>query len=114
LNPQFPFGFGRPLIRHDRIVLQLCFARSASCSIILCPRQVAHGSMHFFEPARTLFNANAFSERVEGWRSFVTPWMAITPYAAARVTALDHPAHDEGCLSPPPTRLRAAAMPVPL
>jgi hypothetical protein len=39
--------------------------------------------------------------------------MAITPYAAAQVTALDHPAHAEGCLFPTPIRLRAAAKRVP-
>jgi hypothetical protein len=36
--------------------------------------------------------------------------MGITRDAAAQVTALDHPAHDEGCLFPTPTRSRAAAM----
>jgi hypothetical protein len=39
--------------------------------------------------------------------------MAITPCAAAQVTAFDHPARAKGSLFPTPTRLRAAAMRVP-
>jgi outer membrane autotransporter protein len=45
------------------------------------------------------FNANAFSGRLEGGYRFVTPWMGITPYTAAQVTAFVLPAYAENVLS---------------
>src|SRR6266699_5936649 len=48
---------------------------------------------------RAQFNANAFSGRVEGGYRFVTPWMGITPYAAAQFTTFDLPAYAEQALS---------------
>ena len=39
------------------------------------------------------FNANAYSGRVEGGYRFVTPWMGLTPYAAAQFTTFDLPAY---------------------
>ena len=47
---------------------------------------------------RAKFNANAFSGRVEGGYRFVTPWMGITPYAAAQFTTFDLPAYAEQAL----------------
>jgi uncharacterized protein with beta-barrel porin domain len=44
---------------------------------------------------RAKFNANAFSGRVEGGYRFVTPWMGVTPYAAAQFTTFDLPAYAE-------------------
>jgi outer membrane autotransporter protein len=44
------------------------------------------------------FNANAFSGRLEGGYSFVTPWMGVTPYAAAQLTTFDLPAYAEQAL----------------
>jgi uncharacterized protein with beta-barrel porin domain len=44
---------------------------------------------------RAEFNANAFSGRVEGGYRFVTPWMGVTPYAAAQFTTFDLPAYSE-------------------
>jgi autotransporter-associated beta strand protein len=44
---------------------------------------------------RARFNANAFSGRAEGGYRFVTPWMGITPYAAAQFTTFDLPAYAE-------------------
>jgi len=41
------------------------------------------------------FNANAFSGRLEGGYRFATPWLGITPYAAAQFTTLDLPAYAE-------------------
>jgi len=41
------------------------------------------------------FNANAFSGRAEGGYRFVTPWMGVTPYAAAQFTTFDLPAYAE-------------------
>jgi autotransporter-associated beta strand protein len=44
---------------------------------------------------RAKFNANAFSGRLEGGYRFVTPWMGITPYAAAQLTMFDLPDYSE-------------------
>jgi autotransporter-associated beta strand protein len=41
------------------------------------------------------FNANAFSGRLEGGYRFGSPWLGITPYAAAQFTTLDLPAYAE-------------------
>jgi autotransporter-associated beta strand protein len=41
------------------------------------------------------FNANALSGRAEGGYRFVTPWMGVTPYAAAQFTTFDLPAYAE-------------------
>ena len=45
------------------------------------------------------FNANTFSGRLEAGTRFATPWMGVTPYAAAQVTAFDLPAYAEQALS---------------
>jgi autotransporter-associated beta strand protein len=52
-----------------------------------------------FDQLRAEFNANAFSGRLEGGYRFATPWMGVTPYAAAQVTAFDLPAYAESVLS---------------
>jgi autotransporter-associated beta strand protein len=44
------------------------------------------------------FNANAFSGRVEGGNRYVTPWIGITPYAAAQFTTYSLPAYAEQAL----------------
>jgi uncharacterized protein with beta-barrel porin domain len=41
------------------------------------------------------FNANAFSGRIEDGYRFATPWMGVTPYAAAQFTTFDLPAYAE-------------------
>ncbi len=41
------------------------------------------------------FNANAYSGRAEGGYRFATPWMGVTPYAAAQFTTFDLPAYAE-------------------
>jgi outer membrane autotransporter protein len=41
------------------------------------------------------FNANAFSGRLEGGYRFATPWMGLTPYAAAQVTTFNLPNYSE-------------------
>ena len=41
------------------------------------------------------FNANAYSGRVEGGYRYMTPWMGVTPYAAAQFTTFDLPAYAE-------------------
>jgi uncharacterized protein with beta-barrel porin domain len=48
---------------------------------------------------RAEFNANAFSGRAEGGYRFATPWMGITPYAAAQFTTFDLPAYAEQAIS---------------
>ena len=50
---------------------------------------------------RAKFNANAFSGRAEGGYRFLTPWMGVTPYAAAQFTTFDLPAYAERRLSAP-------------
>ena len=52
-----------------------------------------------FNQLQAKFNANAFSGRLEGGYRFATPWMGVTPYAAAQVTAFDLPAYAESLLS---------------
>jgi autotransporter-associated beta strand protein len=47
---------------------------------------------------RTQFNANSYSGRIEGGNRYLTPWLGgvgLTPYAAARITALDLPSYAE-------------------
>jgi uncharacterized protein with beta-barrel porin domain len=41
------------------------------------------------------FRANVLSERVEGGYRFATPWLALTPYAAAQAQTLVLPAYGE-------------------
>ncbi|WP_049823254.1 autotransporter domain-containing protein [Bradyrhizobium sp. WSM2254] len=48
---------------------------------------------------RARFNANALSGRVEGGYRYVTPWMGITPYAAAQFTSLYLPGYGEQAIS---------------
>jgi autotransporter-associated beta strand protein len=45
------------------------------------------------------FNANAWSGRLEGGYRYATPWMGVTPYAAAQFTTFELPAYAEGVLS---------------
>ena len=44
---------------------------------------------------RAQFNSNAWSGRLEGGYRYATPWMGITPYAAAQFTTIDLPAYAE-------------------
>jgi autotransporter-associated beta strand protein len=44
---------------------------------------------------RAQFNSNAWSGRIEGGYRYATPWMGITPYAAAQFTTIDLPAYAE-------------------
>jgi uncharacterized protein with beta-barrel porin domain len=44
---------------------------------------------------RAQFDANAFSGRLEGGYRFLTPWMGVTPYAAAQFTTFDLPGYAE-------------------
>jgi uncharacterized protein with beta-barrel porin domain len=48
---------------------------------------------------RAEFNANAWSGRVEGGYRFASPWMGITPYAAAQFTTYQLPAYAEQVLA---------------
>jgi autotransporter-associated beta strand protein len=48
-----------------------------------------------FDQLRAQFNANAFSGRIEGGYRTLTPWMGVTPYAAAQFTTFDLPAYAE-------------------
>jgi uncharacterized protein with beta-barrel porin domain len=47
------------------------------------------------------FNTNAWSGRLEGGYRYVTPWMGITPYAAAQFTTLQLPAYAEQVVAGP-------------
>ena len=44
---------------------------------------------------RAHFNANTFSGRIEDGYRFATPWMGVTPYAAAQFTTFALPAYAE-------------------
>lgn len=48
---------------------------------------------------RARFDANALSGRLEGGYRYVTPWMSITPYAAAQFTTFDLPGYGEQAVS---------------
>lgn len=48
---------------------------------------------------RARFSANALSGRVEGGYRYATPWMGITPYAAAQFTTLYLPGYGEQAIS---------------
>ena len=48
---------------------------------------------------RAEFNANAFSGRVEGGYRYLTPWMGVTPYAAAQFTTFDLPSYAESAVA---------------
>jgi uncharacterized protein with beta-barrel porin domain len=48
---------------------------------------------------RAEFNANAFSGRAEGGYRFATPWIGVTPYAAAQFTTFDLPAYSEQAIA---------------
>jgi autotransporter-associated beta strand protein len=48
-----------------------------------------------FDQLQAQFNANAFSGRIEGGYRTLTPWMGVTPYAAAQFTTFDLPAYAE-------------------
>ncbi|MET3912647.1 autotransporter-associated beta strand protein [Bradyrhizobium sp. S3.3.6] len=48
---------------------------------------------------RAEFNANTFAGRLEGGYRYVTPWMDITPYAAAQVTNFGLPSYAESVVS---------------
>jgi autotransporter-associated beta strand protein len=45
------------------------------------------------------YDANSYSGRIESGHRIATPWIGITPYAAAQVTAFDLPAYAEQVLS---------------
>ncbi|WP_369719614.1 autotransporter domain-containing protein [Bradyrhizobium sp. LLZ17] len=48
---------------------------------------------------RARFDANALSGRLEGGYRYATPWMGITPYAAAQFTTLYLPRYGEQAIS---------------
>ena len=48
---------------------------------------------------RAEFNANTFSGRFEGGYRYATPWMAVTPYAAAQFTTFNLPNYAEAVVS---------------
>lgn len=54
-----------------------------------------------FERLRAQFNANAVTGRLEGGYRHVTPWMGVTPYAAAEFTSYFLPAYAEQVLAGP-------------
>ncbi|MFH0302845.1 autotransporter domain-containing protein [Bradyrhizobium sp. 31Argb] len=48
---------------------------------------------------RAEFNANTYSGRLEGGYRYATPWLGLTPYAAAQVTTFDLPNYAEAVVS---------------
>jgi autotransporter-associated beta strand protein len=51
-----------------------------------------------FDQLQANFNANAFSGRLEGGYRLATPWIGVTPYAAAQFTTFELPAYAEQAL----------------
>jgi len=52
-----------------------------------------------FDQLQARFDANAISGRLEGGYRYLTPWMGVTPYAAAQFTTLMLPVHGEQAIS---------------
>ena len=52
-----------------------------------------------FDRLHAQFNTNAWSGRLEGGYRYATPWMGITPYAAAQFTTIGLPAYAEQVLA---------------
>jgi len=52
-----------------------------------------------FERLRAQFNANAWTGRIEGGRRYATPFVGITPYAAAQFTTISLPSYAEQVLA---------------
>ncbi|MGX9427150.1 MULTISPECIES: autotransporter outer membrane beta-barrel domain-containing protein [Bradyrhizobium] len=48
---------------------------------------------------RAEFNANTYSGRLEGGYRYATPWLGLTPYAAAQVTTFELPNYAEAVVS---------------
>jgi autotransporter-associated beta strand protein len=48
---------------------------------------------------RAEFNANAWSGRLEGGYRYATPWIGVTPYAAAQFTSFELPSYAETVVS---------------
>ncbi|WP_050044050.1 autotransporter outer membrane beta-barrel domain-containing protein [Bradyrhizobium sp. LTSPM299] len=48
---------------------------------------------------RAEFNANAWSRRLEGGYRYATPWIGLTPYAAAQFTSFELPNYAESVVS---------------
>ncbi|RZN22442.1 autotransporter domain-containing protein [Bradyrhizobium sp. Leo121] len=48
---------------------------------------------------RAEFNANTYSGRLEGGYRYATPWLGLTPYAAAQVTIFELPNYAEAVVS---------------
>ncbi|WLA54318.1 autotransporter domain-containing protein [Bradyrhizobium diazoefficiens] len=59
-------------------------------------RTVAPGG---FDQLQSRFKADTFSARFEGGYRFATPWIGITPYAAAQVTNINLPNYSEVSLN---------------
>jgi autotransporter-associated beta strand protein len=52
-----------------------------------------------FERLRAQFDANAWTGRIEGGRRYATPFIGITPYAAAQFTTISLPSYAEQVLA---------------
>ena len=84
------------LVRHDVGPAYITAAAAYGWQNITTDRFVTVAGV---DHLRAQFNANAFSGRVEGGYRFATPWMGITPYAAAQSTTFDLPAYAEQAVS---------------
>ena len=85
-------------VRHDRGPAYVTAAAAWSWQDVTTERTVTAGG---FERLRAQFNSNAVTGRLEGGYRYATPWMGITPYAAAQFTSYFVPAYAEQVLAGP-------------
>ncbi|WP_312010287.1 autotransporter outer membrane beta-barrel domain-containing protein [Bradyrhizobium cenepequi] len=84
-------------VRHNAGPAYVGAALAYGWQSVTTDRDVAAGGS--LDRLRAEFDAKAFSGRAEGGYRFVTPWMGVTPYAAAQVIALDLPSYAERAIA---------------
>jgi autotransporter-associated beta strand protein len=89
------FQFGA-FVRHTSGPAYISAAAAYGFQDVTTDRTVFAGA---FDRLHAEFNSNAWSGRVEGGYRFLTPWMGITPYAAAQATLYSLPAYSEQVLA---------------
>jgi uncharacterized protein with beta-barrel porin domain len=93
------FGYGRSdmfqagaFVRHTVGAAYVTGALAYGAQDVTTDRYVTAAGL---DHLRAQFNSNAWSGRIEGGYRYATPWMGITPYAAAQFTTIDLPAYAE-------------------
>jgi len=85
-------------VRHTRGPAYVTAAAAWSWQDVTTDRTVTAAGV---ERLHAQFNSNAVTGRLEGGYRYVTPWMGVTPYAAAQFTTYFLPAYAEQVLAGP-------------